>query len=52
MLDFMRGKKTYLVAAVAAASAAAEALGHPVPQWLWPLLGAAGLTTVRSAIRR
>lgn len=52
MFDILKGKKTYLVALIAALSAGAEALGHPVPQWLWPLLGAAGLTTVRSAIRR
>jgi hypothetical protein len=52
MFGFLKGKKTYLVAVVAAASAGAEALGYPVPTWLFPLLGAAGLTTMRHAIRR
>jgi hypothetical protein len=51
MFGKFKGKKTYIVAALAALSAGAEALGYPVPAWLWPLLGAAGLTTVRSAMR-
>ena len=39
------------IAALAALSAGAEVLGYPMPAWLWPLLGAAGLTTVRHAMR-
>lgn len=52
MLNFLKGKKTYLVALAAAAAAAAAALGHPVPEWVWPLLGAAGLGSVRAAVGR
>lgn len=50
-MAFLQGKKTYLIAAVAAAGAAASALGYPVPEWAWLLLNAAGLGAVRAAIR-
>mgnify|MGYP003353186920 CR=1 FL=1 len=38
------------VAAGAAAAAAATALGHPIPEWGWLLLNAAGLGAIRDAI--
>ena len=50
MLGKLNGKKTYIVAALAAA--AASALGYEVPEWAWLLLNAAGLGAVRSAIGR
>ena len=52
MLNILKGKKTYLVAVLAGASAVAQALGHPVPDFALTLLGAAGLGAVRSAIGR
>jgi len=52
MLGKLNGKKTYIVAALAAAAAAASALGYEVPEWVWLLLNAAGLGAVRSAIGR
>lgn len=52
MLDKLAGKKTYVVAVLAAAAAAASALGYTVPEWAWLLLNAAGLGAVRSAIGR
>lgn len=50
MANFLNGKKTYLVAALAAAAAVASAFGHEVPEWAWLLLNAAGLGAVRQAI--
>ena len=50
MLNKLKGKKTYIVAAGAAAAAAATALGHPIPEWGWLLLNAAGLGAIRDAI--
>lgn len=50
MLDKLKGKKTYIVAVLAAAAAAASALGHPIPEWVWLVLNAAGLGAVRAAI--
>ena len=51
MLAKLSGKKTYIVAVLAALGAAATALGYPIPEYVWALLGAAGLGSVRSAIR-
>jgi len=50
MFDFLHGKKTYLVAAIAGGLAVAEALGYPVPPYVYAVLGALGLTTTRAAI--
>lgn len=52
MLNKLNGKKTYIVAGLAAAAAAASALGYPIPEWAWLLLNAAGLGAVRQAIGR
>ena len=52
MLSFLKGKKTYIAAGLAGAAAVAQALGHPVPEYVFVLLGAAGLGSVRAAIGR
>ncbi len=49
-LTMLQGKKTYIVAGIAAATAAAQALGYEIPSWVYLLESAAGLTTVRVAI--
>ena len=52
MLDFLKGKKTYIVAAVAAVLAAARVL-YPefaVPEWVWIALGAFGLGFLRAGV--
>lgn len=50
IIDALNGKKSYIVAIVVAAIAGAQALGYTVPEWIYVLLGAAGLGSVRSAI--
>jgi hypothetical protein len=50
ILNLLSGKKTYLVAAIAAATAAAQALGYTVPDWLYALEGALGLGALRVAV--
>lgn len=52
MADFLNGKKTYIIALVAALTAAAEALGYSIPGWVYVLEGAAGLGAVRIAISK
>jgi len=52
MLSKLTGKKTYIVAALAAVAAAGSALGYEVPEWTWLLLNAAGFGAVRAAIGR
>lgn len=49
MWEFLKGKKTYAVALVAAITAALEALGYidKVPELVWAVLAAAGLASVR-----
>lgn len=50
IIAILDGKKTYLIAAAVGLVAAAQALGYTVPEWVWTLLTAAGLGSVRSAI--
>ena len=51
-MNFLAGKKTYIVAALAAAGAVAQALGYVIPEYVFILLGAAGFGAVRNAIGR
>ena len=52
MKNLLNGKKTYVVAALAAAGAVAQAFGYAIPEYVWILLSAAGLGAVRNAVGR
>lgn len=52
MLKFLEGKKTYIVAALIALGAGWQALGHTIPEWVYMILTAGGLTAVRDALNR
>lgn len=52
ILDFLSGKKTYIIALVAAALAFANAMGWTIPEYVWALLGALGLGTLRAAVQK
>ncbi|MDE2577932.1 MAG: hypothetical protein KGL46_03920 [Hyphomicrobiales bacterium] len=52
VLAAINGKKTYIVAAVIAACAGAQALGYTIPEWAWMLFNAAGLGAVRDAVAK
>lgn len=52
MKNLIKGKKTYIVAALAAAGAVAQAFGYVIPEYVWILLSAAGLGAVRNAVGR
>ena len=52
VLEWLEGKKTYLVALVAAVLAAAQSLGYEVPLWVLTALASVGLYSVRSAISK
>jgi len=52
MFSKLAGKKTYIVAILAALGGAAQALGYEVPEYVFILLGAAGFGSVRAAIGR
>lgn len=50
MVSFLDGKKTYIAAAIAAALAGAQALGVEIPQWVYAILGAFGIGSLRAAV--
>jgi len=52
VITWLNGKKTYVVAIIAGISAAATALGHPIPEWAWALLGSFGLVSLRAAVEK
>jgi hypothetical protein len=52
IIDFLEGKKTYLTAIVTALFGAAQALGYEIPQWIYAVLGALGLGTLRAGLNR
>lgn len=47
---FLDGKKTYIISILSGAIGIYMSLGHTIPDFIWVLLGAAGLGAVRSAI--
>lgn len=49
-LTFLSGKKTYIIAFVAAATAGAQAMGYHIPDWVYALEAALGIGAVRVAI--
>ena len=53
IFEFLEGKKTYLVAFIAATLGLAQAIWPEfvLPEWAMWLLGAAGLGAVRNAIK-
>ena len=52
VLDFLNGKKTYIVAVVIAVTAGVQALGYTVPEWVYALESALGLDAVRVGITK
>lgn len=50
IIDFLSGKKTYLVAIIVGVEAALQYQGIIIPGWINTALAAIGLTTVRAAI--
>jgi hypothetical protein len=50
ILSFLEGKKTYITAFLTAALGLAQAFGYSAPAWVYTILAAAGVTTVRLAI--
>jgi len=50
IVSYLEGKKTYITAFITAALGLAQAFGYNVPAWVYTILAAAGVTTVRLAI--
>ena len=51
LLKLIEGKRTYLVAIVAAGLAFCASMGIVVPDWVMQLLAALGLAAVRASIK-
>ena len=52
LLDFLQQKKTYITMGVTFALAGAQAIGYPVPAWVYVILGALGITFVKAGQNR
>lgn len=52
MTNFLDGKKTYIVAFITAGLAVAQVFGIVVPEYIYTLLGAAGLGSLRVAVTK
>jgi hypothetical protein len=50
MLDFLKGKKTYIVVGMFTVLAVLVALNNPIPEYVFALLGALGLGALRLAL--
>ena len=48
--SFLDGKKSYIVAIIGGVLGLLTAMGHPVPEWVYTILAAAGLAAVRSSV--
>ena len=51
LLALLNGKKTYLIAIVAAGLAFCASMGIVIPEWVMQLLAALGLATLRAAVK-
>ena len=49
--NWLKGKKTFLVAGLTVALGIAQACGVPIPPIVYPLLAAAGLGSLRAGVR-
>ena len=52
LLALLDGYKTYVVAGLVGIGAVLTMLGVPIPEVVWPILGALGLGAVRDAIHK
>ena len=50
LLAVLDGKKSYLVMTGVFIAGGLQALGYQIPEWVWTMLGGAGLGAVRAAI--
>lgn len=50
--QWLQGKKTYLIVVVTFVTGGLLAAGVVIPEWVWALLGAAGLGTLRAGVKK
>jgi len=52
MLNWITGKKTYIVAVAVFVLGGLQASGIAIPEYVYVLLGALGITTLRAAVKK
>jgi hypothetical protein len=52
IMEFIDGKKTYIVATLVGVAAVLQYLQIDIPTYVWTVLGALGLGAVRSALKK
>lgn len=52
LVNFLSGKKTYIVAVIAGITAFVQAMGWHIPEYVYVIEGALGLGSVRLAISK
>lgn len=50
LFDFIKGKKSYIIAFLTALVGLLEAFGVSIPAFLWPLLTALGIASIRHGV--
>jgi len=50
MLNWLQGKRTYIIAAATFVMGGLQAAGLPIAPWIYPLLAAAGLGGLRAGV--
>ena len=51
-MEWLEGRKSYIIAFVVAVVGLLQAFGVALPEWVTYILAAAGITTVRQAIAK
>ena len=52
IIEKLKGKKTYITAAMIGIAAALQHLGYDVPDYVWEILMVTGLVTIRAGITK
>lgn len=52
LIGWLKGKKTYIIAVIVGVVGALNYLGIIIPEWIYALLAAIGLGTIRAAISK
>lgn len=52
LINFLKGKKTYIISFVVAVLAGLTYYGIVIPEYVWMILAAAGLGTIRDSIAK
>lgn len=50
VVEFLNGKKTYIVVLAVVLTAGAQALGYSIPEWVYAIEGALGIGAIRVGI--